>query len=84
MTNRLLLKSKHHDLRLGEGSFLKSHFDEFDSIVMNLSNLNVTFDDEDLAIKLLCSLPKDYQHFRETILYGKDVITLEEVKGALL
>ena len=45
---------------------------------------DTNLDDEDLAIKLLCSLPKEYKHFRETFLYGKDVLTLKDVKGALL
>ena len=58
VANRLFLRSKLHDLHLEEGSSLKSHIDEFDSIVMDLSNLDVNLDDEDLAIKLLCALPK--------------------------
>ena len=84
MENCLLLRSKLHDLHLEEGSSLKSHIDEFDSIVMDLCILVVNLDNEDLAIKLLCSLPKEYKHFRETFLYKKDVLTLEDVKGALL
>ena len=46
--------------------------------------MGVEIDDEQLAIKLLCSLPPDYVHFRETILYSKDEISLEEIKNALL
>ena len=81
MANRLLLRIELHDLHLEEGSSLKSHIDEFDSIVMEMYNLDVNLDDEDLTIKLLCSLPKEYKNLRETILYGKDVLTLEDVKG---
>ena len=55
----------------------KSYLDEFDSTVMNLSNLNVSLH-ENLATKLWCSLPKDSKHFRET-----EVITLTEAKSAL-
>ena len=58
VANRLLLRSKLHDIHVEEGSSLKSHIEEFDSIVMDLSNLDVNLDDEDLAIKLLCALPK--------------------------
>ena len=64
VTNRLLLKSKLHDLRLEEASSIKSHLDEFESIIMDLSNLDVSLDDDHLAIKFLCSLPKDYKHFK--------------------
>ena len=84
VANLLLLRSKLHDLHIEEGGSLKTHIDEFNSIVMGLSNLDVNLDDEDFAIKLLCSLLKEYKHFRETIVYRKDVLTLEDVKGALL
>lgn len=40
----------------------KSYLDEFDSTVMNLSNLNVSLH-ENLATKLWCSLPKDSKHY---------------------
>ena len=39
VANRLLLWSKLHVLHLEEGSSLKSHIDEFDSIAMELSSL---------------------------------------------
>ena len=63
----LLIKSRLHDLKLAEGKTIKSHPDEFDSIVMDLQTyIDVKLDDEDMAIKLLSSLPPDYRHFRET------------------
>lgn len=84
VTDRLLLKSKLHDLKLEEGKSLKSHLGEFDSIVMDLHNIDVKLDDEELVIRLLCSLPPDYKHFRETVLYGRDELSLEDVRSALL
>ena len=73
VTNRLLLKSRLYDLRLEEGKPLKPHLDEFYSIVMDLQNIDVKLDDEDLAIYLSCSLPPSYKHFRETLLYGREI-----------
>lgn len=84
VTNRLLLKSKLHDLKLDDGKPLKPYLDEFDSIIMDLQNIDVKLDDEDLAIKLLCSLPREYKHFRETVLYGREELTLEDVKNNLM
>ncbi|MBA0770203.1 hypothetical protein Gotri_018867 [Gossypium trilobum] len=33
---------------------------------------------------LLCSLPSSYKSFRETLIYGRDKLLLEDVKGYLL
>ena len=72
VTNRLLLKSILYDLRLQEGKPMKPHLDEFFSIVLDLKNIDVSFDDEDLTILLLCSLTPSFKHFRETFVYGRD------------
>ena len=80
VTNRLLLKSRLYDLRLEEGKSLKPHLDEFYSIVMDLQNIDVKLDDEELAIYLLCSLPLSYKNFRETLTYGRDNLSSDDVK----
>ena len=56
VTNRLLLKCRLYDLRLQEGKPMKAHLDEFYSIVLDLQNIDISLDDEDLAILLLCSI----------------------------
>ncbi|MBA0662281.1 hypothetical protein Goklo_006443 [Gossypium klotzschianum] len=33
---------------------------------------------------LLCSLPPSYQSFKETLIYDKDKLSFEDVKGHLL
>ncbi|KAL5785210.1 hypothetical protein ACOSQ2_007602 [Xanthoceras sorbifolium] len=68
---------------MSEGTSLGSHIDEFESLIMDLLNLDVKIDDEDQALLLLCSLPSSYRHFRETMLYRKDTISLKDVKTAL-
>ena len=68
VTNRLLLKSRLYDLRLEKGKPLKSHLDEFYSIVMDLQSIKVKLDDEDLAIYLLLTriLEKLYSMVEKT------------------
>ncbi|KAL5766374.1 hypothetical protein ACOSP7_016991 [Xanthoceras sorbifolium] len=66
-----------------KGTSVGYHINEFESLIMDLQNLDVKIDDEDQALLLLCSLPSSYRHLRETILYGKDTISLKDVKTAL-
>ncbi|KAL5768311.1 hypothetical protein ACOSQ2_015094 [Xanthoceras sorbifolium] len=83
LTNKLYKKQCLYSLRMSEGTSLGSHIDEFESLIMDLQNLDVNIEDEDQALLLLCSLPSSYRHFRETMLYGKDTISLKDVKTAL-
>src|SRR6266498_3143283 len=69
--------------KLQEGGSLLNHLSTFKEIVSDLNAMEVKFDDEDLALMLLCSLPPSYSNFRYTILYSHDTLTLSEVYEAL-
>lgn len=83
LTKRLYLKQRLYTLKMGEGTSLSQHLDNFNSIIMDLNNIDVKIDDEDQALIVLCSLPTSYENFVENILYGHEDITLDEVKTAL-
>ncbi|GKD96986.1 retrovirus-related pol polyprotein from transposon TNT 1-94, partial [Tanacetum coccineum] len=57
--------------------------DEFNKIILDLANIKVKFEDEDLALLLLTSLPASYEHFVDTLLYGREALTLEDVMATL-
>ncbi|GJZ12744.1 putative reverse transcriptase domain-containing protein [Tanacetum coccineum] len=59
------------------------HIDEFNKIVLDLANIEVKFEDEDLALLLLTSLPASYEHFVDTLLYGREALTWEDVMAIL-
>jgi hypothetical protein len=56
----------------------------FKEIVADLTSMEVKFDDEDLSLLLLCSIPATYNNFRDTILYSHNELTMAEVYEALL
>lgn len=68
-----------------EGTPIQSHLDEFNSIIIDLENLDIKIEDEDKAVLLIVSLPRTYKHFKEIMLYGnRETISLEDVKSNLM
>nr|GEU34318.1 copia LTR rider [Tanacetum cinerariifolium] len=62
---------------------ISEHIDEFNKIVLDLANIEVKFEDEDLALLLLTSLPASYEHFLDTLFYGREALTFEDVMATL-
>ncbi|GJV78762.1 retrotransposon protein, putative, ty1-copia subclass [Tanacetum coccineum] len=57
--------------------------DEFNKIVLDLANIEVKFEDGDLALLLRTSLPTSYEHSVDTLLYRQETLTLEDVMATL-
>ena len=51
-----------------------NHLSVFKEIVSDLQSMEVDYDDEDLALILLCSLPSSFTNFRNTLLYSHDTL----------
>jgi hypothetical protein len=83
LTNRLYLKQRLYTLKMKEGMPLCDHLDDFNRIILDLKNIDVKVDDEDQALILLCSLPDLFDNFVNSMLYGRDTISLADVKSAL-
>ncbi|XP_045825325.1 uncharacterized protein LOC123917602 [Trifolium pratense] len=82
--NRLFTKMRLYSLKMREGSDLQQHVNTFNNIITELVKLGVKIDDEDSAIMLLCSLPSSYKHLVNTLIYGKDTISLNVITATLL
>ncbi|KAH9718762.1 hypothetical protein KPL71_022343 [Citrus sinensis] len=83
LTKRLCTKKRLYTLQMEEGSSLATHIDSFNRIIMDLEDINVSLEDEDKAIILLSSLPPSYEHFVDTLLYGRQSISMADVKNSL-
>ncbi|KAK5812564.1 hypothetical protein PVK06_027999 [Gossypium arboreum] len=83
LANRLVLKQRLFTFRMNEGELLRDHISQFITLLNDLKNVEVHIDDEDQAMLLLCSLPPSYKSFRETLIYGRDKLSFEDVKGHL-
>ena len=57
---------------------LEEHLTAFKEIVADLETLEVKYEEEDLGLILLCSLPNSYATLRDMILYSRDTLTLNK------
>ncbi|MBA0880234.1 hypothetical protein Goshw_022215 [Gossypium schwendimanii] len=69
---------------MNECELFRDHIGQFITLLNDLKNVEVQIDDEDQAMLLLCYLPTSYKSFRETLIYGRDILSFEDVKGHLL
>nr|GEY88863.1 retrovirus-related Pol polyprotein from transposon TNT 1-94 [Tanacetum cinerariifolium] len=83
LANKLCLKKKLYTFYMPAGRKISEHIDEFNKIILDLANIKVKFEDEELALLLLTSLPASYEHFVDTLLYGREALTLEDVVATL-
>jgi hypothetical protein len=60
-----------------------NHLSVFMEIISNLQATKVDYDNEDLGLTLLCSLPSSFANFGATLLYCCNTLTPNEVSGAL-
>ncbi|GKF24906.1 hypothetical protein Tco_0080800 [Tanacetum coccineum] len=74
LDNKLCLKKKLYTFYMPTGRKISEHIDEFNIIILDLANIEVKFEDEDLALLLLTSLPASYEHFVDTLLYGREAL----------
>lgn len=53
--------------------------DIFNKLIPDFQNIDDTISDEDQAFLLLCYLSKMHACFKETSLFGRDFLSLDEV-----
>ncbi|KAG8499283.1 hypothetical protein CXB51_005781 [Gossypium anomalum] len=83
LTSKLHMKQRLYAHRLEKGASVHEHLTVFKEILSNLEAMEVQYDKEDLGLILLCSLPPSYSTFRDTILYSRESLTVDEVYNSL-
>ena len=83
LPNRMYLKQKLYGFKMNESISIESNIDEFLRIITDLGNVMVEVSDEDQAILLLMSLPKQFDQLRDTLRYGKETVTMDEVMNSI-
>ena len=83
--NKIRLKGRLYTFRIAKGTLVQKHFNDFNSIIVDLESLDVKIEDDDKAILLVVSLPPSYKYFKEIMLYNNsNTISFEDVKSNLL
>ena len=68
-----------------EGMKITDHLNVFNTLLCQLSNMDVTYEDEDKAVMLLCLFPESWDHLVRTMWFSStNAIDYDTVVGAFL
>lgn len=70
-------------LRILEGTSSNSNLAEFSFIIINLNMIDMKVKDPYQTLLFLCLLPISSKNFRDTMIHGRDGLSLENVKSNL-
>ena len=85
LTNKIYLKRQLYGMKMKEGTKIADHLNIFNTLIFQLSSMEVKIDDEDKAVNLLCTLPESWDQVVSSIsLSTVDTLEFDIVVGALL
>lgn len=80
----LYLKQTLYSFKMVDKKLVREQIDEFNKIVDDLENIEVTLDNDDKALMLLNSISRSYKHFKDAMIYGREqTMVHEEVVSAV-
>lgn len=80
----LYLKQTLYSFKMVDEKLVREQIDEFNKIVDDLENIEVTLDNDDKALMLLNSISRSYKHFKDAMIYGREQTMFhEEVVSAV-
>jgi hypothetical protein len=85
LVKKIFLKRQLYNLRMKEGTKIVHHLNFFNTLIRQLTNMEVKFEDEDKAVTLLCSFPESWDHLVTTVWFNTtNVIDYDTIVGAFL
>eukprot|EP00253_Pinus_taeda_P020050 PITA_20050 len=84
LMNKLFLGKKLYNVRMKDGGSVSDHLNVFNTIVSQLSFVDIKISDEDKCISLLCSLPDSRDSLVIAIGSNASTLQFDEIVSALL
>jgi hypothetical protein len=84
LVNKLFLRKKLYLLRMSEDIFLYENLNAFNTIISQLSSVDIEITEENKCIRLLCSFPNSWDSLVMDIGSNSTTLALEYVVAYLL
>jgi hypothetical protein len=76
LMNIIFLKRQLYSLRMKEGTKIVDHLNVFNTLICQLSSMDVTYEDEDKSVTLLCSLSESWDHLVTSMWFSSTYMPL--------
>ena len=83
LANHIYLKKWSFTLRMQKRTFIQDDHHKVNKTITNLRNIDVRINDECYVMILIYSLSNSYEHFVDTMIYGKYTLSIKNVRVAL-
>ena len=70
LTRKIYLKRWLYNLQMKEGTQIVDHLNFFNTLICQLTNMEVEFEDEDKVVTLLCYFPEYLDHMVTIVLFN--------------
>ena len=84
LVNKFFLWKKLYNLRMKDGDSVTEHLNAFNTVVSQLSYVDIKISDEDKCISLLCSLPNSWDSLVIAIGSNTTTLNFDDIVSSLL
>ncbi|XLS81097.1 hypothetical protein HN51_046928, partial [Arachis hypogaea] len=77
LSNKLYQRKRLYTFKYSRNKSMRVYIDDFNRMIFDVAAVGINVEDVDQAMILLTSLPPSYDHFCDTILYGRSEIIVK-------